>query len=86
MYYWKCDLLFIGTLWFMFVTKVNLSASLMMCVVPFIPGDLIKIVLAYCLSKKIKVKHLNDVELSSPLKDQEKKQFVMELKLYRIKN
>ena len=47
---------FIGTLWFMFVTKMNLSASLMMCVVPFIPGDLIKIVLAYCLSKKIKVK------------------------------
>ena len=49
------DYLF-GTLWFMFVTKMNLSASLMMCVVPFIPGDLIKIVLAYCLSKKIKVK------------------------------
>ena len=46
----------LGTLWFMFVTKMNLSASLMMCVVPFIPGDLIKIVLAYCLSKKIKVK------------------------------
>ena len=49
------DYLF-GTLWFMFVTKMNLSASLMMCVVLFIPGDLIKIVLAYCLSKKIKVK------------------------------
>ena len=49
------DYLF-GTLWFMFVTKMNLSASLMMCVVPFIPGDLIKIVLAYCLSKKIKAK------------------------------
>ncbi|MFQ9072657.1 MAG: biotin transporter BioY [Faecalibacillus faecis] len=31
-------LYFIGTLWFMFVTKMNLSASLMMCVVPFIPG------------------------------------------------
>ena len=46
----------LGTLWFMFVTKMNLSASIMMCVVPFIPGDLIKIVLAYCLSKKIKVK------------------------------
>ena len=56
---------FIGTLWFMFVTKMNLSASLMMCVVPFIPGDLIKIVLAYCLSKKNKSKALNDVELSS---------------------
>ena len=49
------DYLF-GTLWFMFVTKMNLSASLMMCVVPFIPGDFIKILLAFCLSKKIKIK------------------------------
>lgn len=47
---------FIGTLWFMLMTKMNMSASLMMCVIPFIPGDFIKILLAYCLSKKIKIK------------------------------
>ena len=31
-----------GTAWFMFVTKMELSASLAACVIPFIPGDLLK--------------------------------------------
>ena len=47
---------FIGTLWFMLMTRMNVIASLMMCVIPFIPGDFIKILLAFCLSKKIKIK------------------------------
>lgn len=46
---------FIGTIWFMYVTKNTLLSSLMMCVIPFIPGDLIKIVIASILSKKIKL-------------------------------
>ena len=46
---------FIGTVWFMYVTKNTLLSSLMMCVVPFIPGDLIKIAIASILSKKIKL-------------------------------
>ena len=45
----------IGTCWFLFVTKMTLIPTLMMCVIPFIPGDFIKILLAYCLSKKIKI-------------------------------
>ncbi|MCR4951498.1 MAG: biotin transporter BioY [Solobacterium sp.] len=32
----------IGTAWFMFVTKMDLGASLAACVIPFIPGDLLK--------------------------------------------
>ena len=32
----------IGTAWFMFVTKMELSASLAACVIPFIPGDVLK--------------------------------------------
>lgn len=47
---------FIGTIWFMYVTKNTLLSALMMCVVPFIPGDLIKIVIASILSNKIKLR------------------------------
>jgi biotin transport system substrate-specific component len=32
----------IGTAWFMFVTGMNLTSSLAACVIPFIPGDFIK--------------------------------------------
>lgn len=45
---------FIGTLWFMFVTKINLWASLMYCVFPFILGDFIKMILAASLTIKLK--------------------------------
>ncbi len=34
----------IGTAWFMFVTGMTLEASLAACVIPFIPGDIIKMV------------------------------------------
>lgn len=34
----------IGTGWFVFVTKMRFTASLAICVYPFLPGDLIKIV------------------------------------------
>lgn len=47
---------FIGTIWFMYITKNTLFTALMMCVIPFIPGDLIKIIIASILSKKIKLK------------------------------
>ena len=32
----------IGTAWFMFITEMTLEASLAACVIPFIPGDFIK--------------------------------------------
>ena len=33
----------LGTAWFMAQTKMTLTASLAACVIPFLPGDLIKI-------------------------------------------
>jgi len=32
-----------GTMWFMYITSTGLAAALMMCVVPFLVGDAIKI-------------------------------------------
>lgn len=42
-----------GTAWFMVLTKNNLVASLGMCVFPFIPGDIFKIVAGAILSNKL---------------------------------
>jgi biotin transport system substrate-specific component len=36
----------IGTAWFIFVTKYTLDRALAVCVIPFIPGDSIKLALA----------------------------------------
>lgn len=48
---------FIGTVWYMFNTNNNLISSLLVCVVPFLLFDLIKIVLssvlAYLINKKL---------------------------------
>lgn len=45
---------FIGTLWFMFVTKINLWMSLMYCVFPFILGDILKMILAASLTVRLR--------------------------------
>ena len=44
----------IGTIWFMFLTKMDLMASLMACVIPFLIGDALKIICAYLLTLKLK--------------------------------
>jgi biotin transport system substrate-specific component len=44
----------LGTLWFIYLTGVNLWSALLMCVIPFIPGDIIKILAALLLIKKLK--------------------------------
>lgn len=46
----------LGTIWFMIITKNTLYQSLIMCVLPFIPGDILKIVLASLLSVKLRPK------------------------------
>lgn len=46
----------IGTLWFMYISQSSLLSALSLCVIPFIPGDIIKIVAAIILSNKIKLK------------------------------
>jgi biotin transport system substrate-specific component len=43
----------LGTGWFMFVTKNKLAPALSMCVLPFLPGDAAKIVVAALLSRTL---------------------------------
>ena len=43
-----------GTAWFMFQTKSALSYALSVCVLPFIPFDAIKIILATVLGKSVR--------------------------------
>ena len=42
-----------GTIWFMFLTKMSLALSLSYCVLPFLPGDAIKIALALVLARRL---------------------------------
>lgn len=44
---------FLGTCWFMVVTGADLVSSLTWCVIPFLPGDAVKIVLASMLTTAI---------------------------------
>lgn len=44
----------IGTIYFIYVTRSALSAALMSCVIPFLPGDALKIIVALILNKKLK--------------------------------
>ncbi len=43
-----------GSAWFMHLTGLNLATTLAYCVLPFIPGDLIKIALTATLYKRLK--------------------------------
>lgn len=44
-----------GTAWFMFSTNTGLVASLSKCVLPFIPGDIMKVLLATVLIRRLEV-------------------------------
>lgn len=44
----------LGTLWFMFITGTEVKAALPACVIPFIPGDLIKITVSILLIKRLR--------------------------------
>lgn len=46
-------LYFVGTVWFGFVTGSSFQNGLFVCVLPFLPGDAIKIAIGTMLSKKI---------------------------------
>lgn len=43
-----------GTVWYMLMTKADLPAALMLCVVPFIPFDVVKLYAAYKVSKAVR--------------------------------
>lgn len=40
----------LGTLWFMFVGQTSLVSALIWCVIPFIPGDIVKIIAVVVLT------------------------------------
>lgn len=44
----------LGTLWFVYLTKNSFSQALWMCVLPFLPGDALKIATASLLCNKLK--------------------------------
>ena len=46
-----CIYFILGTLWFMFSTNTRLFEALTLCVFPFIPGDLLKIIAAVFVTK-----------------------------------
>lgn len=43
----------LGTLWFMYISGANLQSALLLCVIPFIPGDIFKIAAAFFLIRKL---------------------------------
>ena len=43
-----------GTIWFMVITEMNLQMSLTYCVLPFLPGDAVKIALATFLALRLR--------------------------------
>ena len=49
---WTVTYLF-GTLWYSYITHTNFAAALMVCVVPFLPGDCFKTCLSIFLIKKL---------------------------------
>ena len=44
----------LGTVWFMYVTKMDLMASLGLCVIPFLFGDALKMIVVYILRDALK--------------------------------
>lgn len=45
---------FIGTLWLSYLTQMGLKASLLTGVIPFIPGDILKIIISCIIGDKIR--------------------------------
>lgn len=53
----------VGTIWFMYITSNNLAVSLTYCILPFLPGDAIKISLATILTLRLRsaIPELRDI-------------------------
>lgn len=45
----------IGTAWFIYITKMDVLAAVMLCIVPFLTSDALKIAAAVILSQKIRL-------------------------------
>ncbi len=44
----------LGTAWFMYITGTDLAKSLLLCVVPFLPGDALKIAVGALLASRLR--------------------------------
>ena len=51
----------IGTYWFMFVSGKELAYALGACILPFIPGDIIKLIIAVVVGYKLKGYAIKDI-------------------------
>lgn len=49
-------ILFCGSVWLMFVLKINFHNALFLGMIPFIPGDIIKSIIVYSVYRKIRVR------------------------------
>lgn len=49
-----CAYMLTGTVWYMFSTRAGLVVSLMTCVIPFLPGEAVKIAAAVMLAKRLR--------------------------------
>ncbi|MDD8048328.1 MAG: biotin transporter BioY [Thomasclavelia sp.] len=47
---------FIGSIWFMFITKSSIVVTLTACVLPFIIGDSLKIFISIIIAKRLKTR------------------------------
>ncbi len=45
----------LGSIWFMYLTQNNLASTLMLCVVPFLIGDIVKIIVCFLIYLKLRV-------------------------------
>ncbi len=46
----------LGTLWFIHLTGMGIGAAMAACVLPFLPGEVVKILAASALTKKLRVR------------------------------
>lgn len=44
----------LGTVWYMYITQLSLGSALILCVLPFLPGDALKILLSAYLCTRLK--------------------------------
>ena len=44
----------VGTVWFILYTKTDLTAALTACVLPFLPGDILKMILTELVTPRIR--------------------------------
>lgn len=53
-----------GTVWFMVISGFSVKKALIYCVIPFLPGDIVKIIMASVISVKLRNRITNIYELN----------------------